>query len=182
MVGAVVGDADIVWVHPKLLGYYLRRYGFRAIAPERGKQGDGHAARRPYPNARAFGRCRQAGGGGRIMKPEFGCAVGAALLARCQADTDVASLLACSLLFLPPGVQVNMLQSHIQHGWIVTAIVIVARGNVVGELLGLDEVLAAKFHTVNTQFIGGGIHQSLQYPVANIRAGAPEDRLLIFIG
>src|SRR5438067_5518620 len=124
MVGAVVGDADIVRVHPKLLGYYLRRYGFRAVAPERGKQSDGHATRRAYPNARTFGRCRKAGGGGRIMEPEFGRAVGAALLARCETDTDVASLLACSLLLLPPGVQVNMLQSHFQHGWIVTTIVV----------------------------------------------------------
>ena len=116
------------------------------------------------------------------MEPEFGCAVGAALLARCQADTDVASLLACALLFLLPVVQVNMLQSHIQHGWIVTAIVVVTRGNFVGELFRLDEVLAAEFHTVNAQFVGGGIHQPLQYPVANIRAGAPENCLLIFIG
>src|SRR5947209_20175602 len=115
MVGAVVSETDLVRVLRNLLGYYLRGHGFRAVAPERGKQGDGHAARRPYPNARALRRCRQAGGGGRIMEPEFGRAVGAALLARCQADTDVASLLACALLLLPPVVEVNVLEIHIHH-------------------------------------------------------------------
>src|SRR5437879_4490411 len=107
MGGAIVGNADVVGVNAKLFGDYLCRQGFGTVAPEGREHGHGNAAGRSYADARAFGGCRQAGGGCRIMEPEFGGAIGAALLGCGEADTDVTTFLASTLLFLAPVVQVD---------------------------------------------------------------------------
>src|SRR5260221_170054 len=115
-----------------------------------------------------FGDGCQARGGTRVMEPELGCAVGTTLLTCSQANTDVASLLTCTHLLLTPIVQVSMLQCHIQYTRIVPTVIDVARRYLIGELIGLDEIPAAQFYTINTQLIGSSIYQSLQHPVADI--------------
>src|SRR2546423_921555 len=127
MVRAVIGDADLARVYAELLGHHLRRDGFGTVAPERGKQGDGNTAGRANAYACALSSSREARGGSRVMEPELGRAVRAALLARSQANTDVAPLLASALLLLSPVVQVSVLQRHIQHRRIVPTVVNIAR-------------------------------------------------------
>ena len=102
------------------------------------------------------------------MEPELGRAVGTALLTRSQAEADVTSLLTCTHLLLTPIVQVSMLQCHIQYTRIVPTVIDVARRHLIGELIGLDEIPAAQFYTINTQLIGSSIYQPLQHPVADI--------------
>src|SRR5436309_3435387 len=75
-----------------------------------------------------------------------------------------------------------MLDRYIQYSRIVTAVVDITRRNLIGELIGLNQVFTAQFYTLDTQYFRSRIYQSFQYPVTYIRPCTPENSLLIFIG
>src|SRR5207249_5280163 len=114
-----------------LFSNHLCHNGFRAIAPEGREHGHRNATRRPYANTHTFGSRCQTRRRCRIMEPELGCTVGAALLARSQANTNVASLLTCPRLLLAPMLKIGMLEGYIQHTGVIPTIVDVARRNFV---------------------------------------------------
>ena len=146
LVGVGVGDLDVRRVDRELLGHDLGCHRLRTVAPERRIERHKRFARRVDLDVHALGRAGQREARLMVPEPELGRAEDAALLATRQADADVAALLARLGLPTAPSVVVGHLQRFVQHRPVIPAVVDVAGRDLVGELLGLDEVLPPDFH------------------------------------
>ena len=85
-------------------------------------------------------------------------------------------------LALAPALVVHHLQRLVEHRLVVAAVVDVAGRDLVGELVGPDEVLAANLRRVHSEFLGRGIDHALQHEVGDLGAEPPVRALLALVG
>src|SRR5215813_3344334 len=91
---------------------------------------------------------------------------------RGDANAEATACLSGLFLLLSPVVILHQLQSFPQHGWVIAAVIEVARGDGVGKSRGRNKVAPPDFCRVKVKLTGGHIHQSLQDKVVDWRAEA----------
>ena len=81
-------------------------------------------------------------------------------------------------LLPPPALVVEQAQGMVEHALVVAGVVHVARGDVVRELVGLDEVLAPELRRIQLQLLRRLLHDAFERPVGDLGTEAPVGALL----